>query len=297
MKVLNFGSCNIDYVYGLDSFVGAGETVSARSLSTHAGGKGLNQSIAVARAGGTVYHAGNIGPDGEWLRELLEDSGADTVYLDRCEERTGHAIIQIDRSGENCIIVYAGANALLDERRIDSVLSHFSAGDICLLQNETPCTGHIIRAASARGLRVMWNPSPMNGEVDRSCIAMCSYVIVNYSEGKALAGEEGAEEIAGAFSDRYPDTALVLTLGSSGSLYRDRTVTLRQAAYPASPADTTGAGDTFTGYFAACISLGRSPREAMQYASAAAATATETVGAANSIPLYADVERRVKVHG
>ena len=175
MKVLNFGSCNIDYVYELDRIVQPGETVSAAALSTHAGGKGLNQSIATARAGGEIYHAGNIGEDGEWLRELLAQSGADTEHLRQRDARTGHAMIQVDSTGENCIIVYAGANAMLDEAQIDEVLDRFSAGDLCMLQNETPYTAYIIKTASARGLRVLWNgpqkavtvvmgrPSPLSG--------------------------------------------------------------------------------------------------------------------------------------
>ena len=208
MKVLNFGSCNIDYVYELDRIVQPGETISAAALSTHAGGKGLNQSIATARAGGEIYHAGNIGEDGEWLRELLAQSGANTEYLRQRDARTGHAMIQVDSSGE---------------AQIDDVLGHFSAGDLCILQNETPCTAYIIKAASARGLRVLWNPSPMNGAVDRENVGLCSYVIVNRSEGQALTDEQQPEKIAQAFAARYPNTALVLTLGSHGSIYRDGT--------------------------------------------------------------------------
>lgn len=297
MKVLNFGSCNIDYVYELDRIVQPGETISAAALSTHAGGKGLNQSIATARAGGEIYHAGNIGEDGEWLRELLAQSGANTEYLRQCDARTGHAMIQVDSSGENCIIVYAGANALLDDAQIDDVLGHFSAGDLCILQNETPCTAYIIKAASARGLRVLWNPSPMNGAVDRENVGLCSYVIVNRSEGQALTDEQQPEKIAQAFAARYPNTALVLTLGSHGSIYRDGTVSVDQAPYEARPVDTTGAGDTFTGYFAAAISRGKTPIEAMRCASAASAMATETMGAANSIPTLAEVEARIAAEG
>ena len=297
MKVLNFGSLNLDYVYQVESILIPGETQASRDRQTFCGGKGLNQSIATARAGGEIYHAGNIGEDGEWLRELLAQSGADTEHLRQRDARTGHAMIQVDSTGENCIIVYAGANAMLDEAQIDEVLDRFSAGDLCMLQNETPCTAYIIKTASARGLRVLWNPSPMNEAVDRDCVGLCSYVIVNRSEGQALTDEQQPERIAQVFARRYPNTALVLTLGSHGSIYRDGTVSVDQAPYDAKPVDTTGAGDTFTGYFAATISRGRAPAEAMRYASAASAMATETMGAANSIPTLAEVEARIASEG
>lgn len=293
MRILNFGSCNIDYVYKLEQFVSAGETVSAKELSEHSGGKGLNQSIAAARAGGAVYHAGNIGEEGLFLRELLNESGVNTDYLNVSDEKTGHAIIQIDKNGENCIIVYSGANGLLNERQINSVIADFEPGDICMLQNETPHTAEVIEAAYNAGLKVIWNPSPMNDAVDKSKLAMCSIVIVNMTEGEALTGKSSADGIIRAFSELYPKTQLVLTLGSSGSIYSFGNRRIKQAAFKAEPVDTTGAGDTFAGYFVACISRGDTVEEALRTASAAAAVSTERLGAANSIPTVSEVERRI----
>lgn len=293
MRILNFGSCNIDYVYKLEQFVSAGETVSANELSEHAGGKGLNQSIAAARAGGEVYHAGNIGEDGLFLRELLNESGVKTDYLNVTGERTGHAIIQIDKNGENCIIVYSGANGMLNERQIHSVTADFEPGDICMLQNETPYTAEVIEAAYNAGLKVIWNPSPMNGTVDKSKLSMCSIVIVNMTEGETLTGKSSADGIIKAFSELYPQTQLVLTLGSSGSIYSFGGQKIKQAAFKAKPVDTTGAGDTFTGYLAASISKGETVEEALRIASAAAAISTERLGAANSIPTASEVDRRI----
>ena len=294
MKILNFGSCNIDYVYKLERFVSAGETVSAKELSEHAGGKGLNQSIAAGRAGGEVYHAGNIGSDGLSLKKLLEDNGIHTEYLRIAPERTGHAIIQLDKNGENCIIVYSGANGLLNERQIDEILANFSAGDICMLQNETPCTSYVIEATHKAGLRVIWNPSPMNEAVDRDKLALCSCVLINQTEGQYLTGKNTPGEIIRRFAALYPQTELVLTLGSSGSIYSGGGRQIRQAAFRAEPVDTTGAGDTFTGYFAACLSKGETVEEALRVASAAAAVSTEQLGAANSIPTVARVNERLR---
>lgn len=289
MKILNFGSCNIDYVYNVVEFVKAGETISALSTSGHSGGKGLNQAVAAARAGGNVFFAGNIGEDGSFLKDLLESSGADTKYLKINKARTGNAIIQIDKDGENCIIVSAGANTLLDEAYIKSVTADFARGDICMLQNETPCTDFIIKQAKACGMSVIWNPSPMNEKIKDSAIKMSDYIIINKTEGKVLTGKEEPKDILKVLLKKYPHTKIVITLGKNGSIYSDGIDTVKQSAFKAEPVDTTGAGDTFTGYFAAMISKGTSIEETLKIASAAAAIATEKQGAASSIPMLKEV--------
>lgn len=289
MKILNFGSCNIDYVYNVNEFVKAGETISALSTSEHPGGKGLNQAIAAARAGGNVFFAGNIGEDGLFLKKLLEDTGVDTKYLKINKTRTGNAIVQIDKDRENCIIVSAGANALLDEAYIKSIIADFACGDICMLQNETPCTDYIIKQAKLRGMSVIWNPSPMNDKIKDSAIKMSDYIIINKTEGKVLTGKEEPKDILKVLLKKYPHTKIVITLGKNGSIYSDGIDTVKQSAFKAEPVDTTGAGDTFTGYFAAMISKGTSIEETLKIASAAAAIATEKQGAASSIPMLKEV--------
>ncbi len=294
MKILNFGSCNIDYVYNVSKFVKAGETISALSTSEHSGGKGLNQAVAAARAGGSVFFAGNIGEDGLFLKELLEGSGANIKYLKINKTRTGNAIIQIDESGENCIIVSAGANALLDEAYIESVTADFACGDICMLQNETPCTDFIIKQAKACGMTVIWNPSPMNEKITDSAIGMCDYIIINKTEGRALTGKEEPADILKTLLKKYPHTKTVLTLGNNGSIYSDGENTVKQPSFNADPVDTTGAGDTFTGYFAAMISKKKTAAEALKIASAAAAIATEKQGAASSIPAIEETLKKLR---
>ena len=136
MRVLNFGSLNIDYVYSVDHFVQKGETISSSMLNVFSGGKGLNQSVALSRAGVEVYHAGMIGMDGLFLVELLEDAGVDTRYVVRSKDvRTGNAIIQNDSQGDNCIILYGGANQAVSKEMIDNVLKEFGSGDWLVLQN------------------------------------------------------------------------------------------------------------------------------------------------------------------
>lgn len=293
MKILNFGSCNIDYVYSVSHFVAAGETISSKTMSEHPGGKGLNQSVAAARAGGLIYHAGNIGKDGFALKQLLKSSGANVIYLNECDIKTGHAIIQHDESGENCIIVYSGANNMLTEEQVYSVIEQFDSGDICMLQNETPCTDYIIKTAHSKNMTVIWNPSPINEKINIESLQFCDYIIINKIEGQYLSGETNSKKIIEKLSKKYPKLKIVLTLGPEGCIYSDGKTVLCQKSYKADAVDTTGAGDTFTGYFAAALSNMNSPQYALCLASAAAAISTESLGAANSIPTLKTVLERI----
>ena len=167
MKILNFGSCNIDYVYKLDHIVCVGETEQSQSLSVFPGGKGLNQSISLARAGAEVYHAGCIGSDGELLLETLTQSGVDLRYIKHVPEKNGHAIIQVSEKGENSIFLYAGSNAMITEEFVDEVIGAFDEGDFIVLQNEINNMDYIIRSAHQKGMKIVLNPSPINENIDK----------------------------------------------------------------------------------------------------------------------------------
>lgn len=128
MKVLNFGSLNLDLVYAMDHIVRGGETFSADRLDKFPGGKGLNQSVALAKAGAEVYHAGNIGADGGLLMDTLKNAGVHTEHVRVLEGSSGHAVIQVDRRGENAILLFTGANGCVTPEQIDNVLDHFPPG-------------------------------------------------------------------------------------------------------------------------------------------------------------------------
>lgn len=162
MKILNFGSLNIDYTYSVDHIVHPGETITSGSLEVFPGGKGLNQSIALARAGADVYHAGLIGEDGIFLRDLCRESGVKTGYIRETETRTGNAIIQVSEKGENCIILYPGANREQTEEYIDEVLKGFGEGDVLLLQNEINLLDYLISKGAEKGMKIVLNPSPFD---------------------------------------------------------------------------------------------------------------------------------------
>ena len=294
MNVVNFGSLNLDHVYAVDHFCRAGETIHTAGYTQNAGGKGLNQSIAVARSGQTLCHAGMLGAGGEPLAQLLESCGVDLRYLGRTETPQGHAIIQVQPDGQNCIFLYGGSNQAVTPEDIDAVLSHFAPGDYLLMQNELSNFTYLLRAAVGRGLRVVLNASPISGEVLAADLTGVDWLVVNEIECAAIAGCSTPEEGYAALRASYPGLGILLTLGSEGSVSWKDGTEVRQCAYPVKAVDTTGAGDTFMGYFVGCLAQGMERQTAMQYASMASAISVTRPGAAASIPLMDEVRAAVE---
>ena len=296
MKVLCFGSLNIDYTYKVEHFVQKGETISSQSLQVFSGGTGLNQSIALAKAGADTSHAGAIGTDGRFLLEQMEAAGVNTEHVAVLEDvRSGNAIIQNDREGDNCIILYGGANQAITREQADSVIGSFAPGDYIVLQNEINELAYIMEKAHERGMKVILNPSPMDEKIKALPLDYVDYFLLNEVEaGQILETDETDGEIlADRLLERFPGAAIVLTLGSKGSIYADGKQKIRQQAYRVKAVDTTAAGDTFTGYFIAETASGQTPEKAMDLASRASAIAVTRAGAAPSIPLRKEVEEYV----
>lgn len=297
MKVLCFGSLNIDYTYKVDHFVKKGETLSSESLQVFCGGKGLNQSIALAKAGVDTYHAGAVGEDGVFLLEELQKAKVDTGCVAvRQDVRTGNAIIQNDREGDNCILLYGGANQAITKEQVDAVLEHFVSGDFLILQNEINEIPYIMEQSHRKGMKIALNPSPMNEKIFRLPLETVDYFLLNEVEAGQILGEtaekgtDGAG-LARALLDKFPKAAVVLTMGGDGAVYMDSKETIIQPVYKVHTVDTTAAGDTFTGYFIGGLLRGDSVRKAMDMASRAAAIAVTRQGAAPSIPLLSEVEQ------
>ena len=289
MQVVNFGSLNIDHVYAVEHFCRAGETIHTGSYTQSVGGKGLNQSIAVARSGQPLFHAGALGAGGEQLERTLTACGVDLRYLQHVATPQGHAIIQVQPDGQNCIFLYGGSNQTIGPEEIDAVLSHFDAGDYLLLQNEISNLPYLLHAAAARGLRIVLNASPISEwllEEDLSCL---DWLVVNEVECMALAHCDDPDEGYAALRARYPGIGILLTLGESGSVSWKDGEEIRQQAYPVHAVDTTGAGDTFMGYFVGCLAQGMARKDAMQYAAMASSIAVTRPGAAASIPEMPEV--------
>lgn len=289
MKILNFGSLNLDYVYSVDHMVTGGETLCSDDLNLFCGGKGLNQSIALARAGAKVFHAGLIGSEGSVLTDALCSSGVDCRYVREVPGRSGHTIIQVDKSGQNCILLYGGANRAVTREFVDQVLADFGAGDLLLLQNEVNLLDYIIDEAYGRGMEIALNPSPFDGNLDACDMGKVRVFLLNEVEGFQMTGETEPALILDRLAELYPQAEVVLTLGGDGCVYRRGAKGVRQEAFPARAVDTTAAGDTFTGYFLAARAEGLAAEDCMRLASKAAAIAVTRQGAAPSIPLRGEV--------
>ncbi len=289
-KILNVGSINIDYVYQVPHFVRPGETLASTGMQPFPGGKGLNQSVALARAGAQVYHAGRTGADGLGMVKLLAEAGVNVQHIDTGAEATGHAIIQVDSAGQNCILLFAGANHQLERPFLSRVLAGFAPGDVLVLQNEVNDIGWLMEKAREGGLRVAFNPSPFTPEIPKLPLDAVNWFLLNEIEGAALTGESGHEAVLAAMRRRFPAAAVVLTLGKQGVLYQDAEARLAHGIYKVPVVDTTAAGDTFTGFFLACVIAGKDPKEALRLASVASSIAVGRRGAASSIPSLAEVE-------
>ncbi len=290
MKMVVFGSLNIDRTYSLEEFVRPGQTVSAKKMEQFCGGKGFNQAIALRRAGNEVCFAGAVGQDGQMLLETLDVNGIDRQHVKVTAGATGHAIIQLDKRGGNCIIILAGANGEITEADVASTLADFVAGDLIVLQNEISCVPSILRRAHEKGMIVAFNPSPYDGRIADCDLSCVDYLLVNEVEGAAMAGETAPEAMLDVLHGRYPALNIVLTLGGEGAIYQQKDgERFTCGIHKVEAVDTTAAGDTFTGYFLSEILRHGEADRALRVATVAAGIAVSRKGAEPSIPRMAEV--------
>ncbi|GHV26659.1 ribokinase [Spirochaetia bacterium] len=297
MKVLVFGSLNIDLIFSVDHIVEGGETISSSSLVKSAGGKGANQAAALAKAGMDVYMAGKVGQDGQFLLTLLESYGVNTGAVRVYEGASGQALIQLDKTGQNAIVLYAGGNAAITIDEINRTLEDFGEGDCIVLQNEIVFTGEIMKAAHKRGLRICLNPSPYDEKIAALPLDLVNILFVNEIEGAALAGSSrdgepvGSRppEILGSLTGRFPKAEIILTAGREGAYYGFGDIRERGNIVDVPVVDTTGAGDTFTGYFIAARYKQYPLQAALDIACKAASLAVSRKGAMEAIPLAVEV--------
>ena len=277
MKVLNYGSLNVDYVYSVDHIIIGGETQHSSKLEDFSGGKGVNQSIALAKAGVPVYHAGIVGNDGDILLEACKEAGVNTKYIRRLPVKGGHSKIQVDKNAQNCIILYGGTNQMQTKEFVDEVLADFGEGDYLILQNEINMLDYIIDQAYEKKMKIVMNPSPFDDKLS-TCDLSKEYLIQE-------------NEIEGAA--KFPNAGFVLTLGSNGAVYYDGKEKVFQDIFKVKAVDTTAAGDTFTGYFIAAAIEGRSIQEALRMAAKASSIAVSRPGATPSIPRADEVKKEL----
>lgn len=290
MKILDFGSLNYDYVYGVEHVVIPGETISSRDMEIFCGGKGLNQAIAAARAGAEVHMAGMVGEDGQLFMDICKENGIDVSYLKRVPGKSGHAIIQLDKNGQNSILLYGGSNRKMTKEYVDEVLTGFSKGDLLLLQNEINMLDYIIDKAYEKGMRILLNPSPYDEKLAACDLTKISVFLINEIEGEQITKEKEPEKMLDVLEEKYPGAGIMLTLGSKGSVYANKGKRYRQDIFKVKAVDTTAAGDTFTGYFAASVLKGMPMEEILRKCAKASAIAVSKKGASDSIPKEEEVD-------
>lgn len=289
MRVLNIGSLNLDHVYNVDHIITPGETEATGGLNLYLGGKGINQSIALAKAGVQVCHGGLIGDDGQPFLDACEEYGVDARYIRKIEEKTGHTVIQIDKHGQNSILLYGGANQCLTEGYVDEVLADFAAGDILLLQNEVNLLPYIVDKAYEKGMVIALNPSPYNEKLEKVDMTKISIFLLNEVEGAQISGCTDPKEILKVMLEKFLHARIVLTLGKDGAIYADQAETYFQPIFPVKTVDTTAAGDTFTGYFLAGLTEGMPIPDILRMSAKASSIAVTRSGAVPSIPYRKEV--------
>ena len=290
MKMVVFGSLNIDKVYALEEFVRPGQTISAYGMEEFCGGKGFNQAIALRRAGNEVYFAGAVGQDGGMLLNTLDVNGINHDHIKVTDGATGHAIIQLDKKGSNCIIILAGANGEITEEDVESTLENLGEGDLIVLQNEISCVPYILRRAHEKGMIVAFNPSPYDAKIADCDLTCVDYLLVNEVEGSGMAGCTEPDAILDTLHSRYPALNIVLTLGGEGSVYQAKNgERFTCGVHKVNAVDTTAAGDTFTGFFLSEILRHGDAQKALKVAAVAAGIAVSRKGAEPSIPMINEV--------
>jgi len=284
MAIFNLGSINADHIYSVPHLPAPGETLAATHHSIGLGGKGANQSIAAAHGGATVIHIGAVGADGDWAVAEIARTGASVDHIARLDLPTAHAIINVDPSGENAIVIYSAANLAQDESRIAAALEDAEEGDFCLLQNETNLVAFTAEHAKGRGLRVVYSAAPFDADAVQEVLPFIDLLVVNAVEAEQFS------KALGVTPDHLPVAECLITRGSEGAVYLSGGEKIMVPAFDVTPVDTTGAGDTYLGFFVAGLDAGMDPRGAMRFAAAGAAIQVTRPGTAAAIPTLMEVK-------
>lgn len=297
MKVLVFGSFNIDKVYRLAHLPDRGQTLYCDDYAVHVGGKGLNQALAFARAGADTFAAGKVGrEDGAYLTDYLARGGVDVSAVAADGEHTGHTIIEVDPDGENQMILFGGANREITPADCERILRDHADADLLMTQYETSCVEYMLELAHRAGIRTAVNPSPYVPQVRSLPFERIDILILNAFEGESITGERDPAAVVRALHARSHGV-VVLTRGADGAMYFDGETEARVPAFRVDALDTTGAGDTFTGFCLHALLTGASPARALRLGAAASAIEVTRVGAAETIPTREEVLRFLEARG
>ena len=296
MAIINFGSINIDHVYQVEHFVQPGETIASTHYQTLLGGKGANQSIALAQAGADVRHVGSIHQNDASFKQALIKKGVDCRGVKCSETPSGHAIIQVTPSGENAIVLFGGANQTITAKTVMAALDDTKPADWVLTQNETSSIDEVLRQAQEKQLKVAFNPAPMSESVKALPHDCIDLLIVNETEAAALTGKEAMDDIVDEFKQQWAHCEVIITLGKAGVMMLRKGEVINVDAFSVDAVDTTAAGDTFIGYFLSAYSYHTDAKQALKRGCAASAIAVTREGAAQSIPTQKEVDRFLAKH-
>ena len=284
MTIWNLGSINADIVYSVPHIPSPGETLASTGRAVFLGGKGANMSVAAARAAARVAHIGAVGADGRWAVERLLEYGVDTRHIVEIDVETAQAIIAVDTNGENSIILHQGANVQIPAHVLEQALTQAETGDTLVFQNETNLQVQAAKLAAKMGLRVAYAAAPFDSGAVMAVLPYLDFLILNEVEAAQL------KDSTGQGLQDIPVKDVIVTLGVKGATWFGPDGPIDVPAHKVTPTDTTGAGDTFTGYVLAGLDRGQPMLQAMQMASIAAAIMVTRRGAADVIPELADVQ-------
>ena len=284
MTIWNLGSINADFVYSVPHIPAPGETLASTGRHLFLGGKGTNMSVAAARAGAHVRHIGAVGSDGRWAVDRLLEYGVDTRHIAEIEVETAQAIIAVDAAGENSIILHPGANHAIAVELVQAALSEAQTGDIAVFQNETNLQAEFAGLAADMGLKVAYAAAPFDAGQVQAVLDQLDLLILNAVEAEQL------RQATGLAPENLPVRDVIVTLGGDGATWFGPDGPVQVAAVPVEPVDTTGAGDTVTGYILAGLDRGMPMEQALKQAMRAGALMVTRHGTADVIPDLAEVQ-------
>lgn len=285
MTIFSLGSINVDYFYTMPHLVQAGETIAARELTIGLGGKGINQSIAIGRAGGDVWHIGALGKSNADYCDVIAEAGVKIDYISLLDTPSGHAIVMVEEtSAENQIVIMPAANHQITQEQIDGALGHAKANDWALTQNETVIGPSFLRQAKEAGLKICYSAAPFVAEITADLLPISDLLVVNEGEAASLSAHLGKDK------SELGVPHLIITRGADGAEYCGDDGTFHIPAPNVQAVNTTGAGDTYLGYLLASLDAGMDMQSAMRRAASAAAIQVTRAGAADAIPLADEVD-------
>lgn len=284
MGIWNLGSINADIVYAVPHIPAPGETLSSTGRQTFLGGKGANMSVAAARAAAHVHHIGAVGEDGRWAVQRLLEYGVDTRNIAELDTETAQAIIMVDPDGENAIVLHPGANAEIPQVTLQAAMAEAETGDWLVIQNETNLQRTAAEMGKRLGLQVAYAAAPFDADRVQAVLPHLDFLILNAVEAQQL------QDASGQAPQDLPVRDVIVTLGGDGADWYGVDGKRHFPAIKVDPVDTTGAGDTFTGYVLAGLDRGMPMAQAIEQATKAGALMVTRHGTADVIPDLSEVQ-------